>query len=100
MRMIGELGHEPHVADAGETAEDLEGVGLLIVEPADPKSALLAKTVRTLAAELPVLCVSVLDSSELDIEFDVFLAKPFTFEQLAGAIEQALALSASGRASL
>jgi DNA-binding NtrC family response regulator len=90
-RMVRELGHDPQVADAPPTTEDLEGVGLLIVEPADPKGALLAKTVQTLDPGLPILGVSVLDASQVDIAFHEFICKPFTFEQLASAVEQALA---------
>ncbi len=90
-RMVRELGHDPQVADAPPTAEDLEGIGLLIVEPANPKGALLAKTVQTLAPGLPILCVSVLDSSQVDIAFHAFLCKPFTPEQFAGVIARALA---------
>jgi DNA-binding NtrC family response regulator len=97
-RMVRELGHEARVADATPTAEDLAGTGLLIVEPADPRCALLAKTVQTLDPGLPILCVSVLDSSQVDMAFCAFLSKPFTFEQLAAAIEQALAQSAAGQA--
>lgn len=95
-RMIRKLGHDSRVVDAPPTAESLEGVGLLIVEPADPKGALLAKTVQTLNPGLPILGVSVLDSSQVDIAFHAFLCKPFSFEQLAGAVEQALA---QGRAA-
>lgn len=98
-RMIRKLGHEPQVAEA-PTAENLEGVGLLIVEPADPKGALLAKTAQTLAPGLPILGVSVLDSSQVDITFSTFLCKPFSFEQLADAVEQALEQSASGQATI
>jgi CheY-like chemotaxis protein len=95
MRMIEELGHEPLLADTPAAAESLDGVALLIVEPADSACALLAKTVRTHDPELPIVCVSVLDPSSMDIEFDAFLFKPFTFEQLATVIELALAPSAS-----
>ena len=100
-RMIRTLGHEPQLAEASPTAESLEGVGLLIVEVADPRGALLAKTVQTLAPGLPILGVSVLESSQVDIAFHAFLRKPFSFEQLADAVEQALARrrSATGDSS-
>lgn len=88
--MVDKLGHQARIADAAPAAEGLEGAAVLIVEPADPKGALLAKTAHTSAPELPVLCVSVLDPSEVDIEYAAFLSKPFTVEQLASAIEQAL----------
>lgn len=99
-RMVRKLGHEPRVAQAAPAAGDLEGVELLIVEPADPKSALLAKTVQALDPGLPILCVSVLDSSKVDIAFSAFLCKPFTFEQFAGMVEQTLAQGASRLAAL
>jgi DNA-binding response OmpR family regulator len=100
VRMIGELGHESLLAEAPSTAEDLDGISLLVVEPADPKGALLTKTVQALDPGLPILCVSVLDASLVGIEYGVFLSKPFTFAQLADAVEQALAQSASGRATV
>jgi DNA-binding NtrC family response regulator len=96
-RMVCELGHDPQVADAPPTVEDLEGVGLLIVEPADPRGALLAKTVQALVPGLPILCVSVLDSSQVDIAFHAFLCKPFTSEQFAETVERALAQERTGR---
>jgi CheY-like chemotaxis protein len=100
MRMTQELGHEPLSADTPAAAEDIDGVALLIVEPADPASALLAKTARTYDPDLPIVCVSVLDTSRVNIEFDAFLSKPFTFAQLATAIELALTPSASRRATV
>jgi DNA-binding NtrC family response regulator len=100
-RIVTDLDHEP-VAATGmpQASADLQCADLLIVEPADPKGGLLAKTAQTLAPGLPVVCVSVLDESQVDFAFCAFLSKPFTSEELADVIERALAHNPSGQTAI
>lgn len=99
-RLVRELGHDPRIADAPLTLEELHEAGLLIVEPADPGNARLAESVHAIAPALPILCVSVLDCAQVDIAFSEFLCKPFTFEQFAEAVQRALMRSAPGQATV
>lgn len=99
-RMVCELGHDPRIADAPPTPEELHEAGLLIVEPADPGSARLAESVHAAAPALPILCVSVLDCSQVNIACNGFLCKPFTFEQFADAVQRLLVRSAPGQATV
>jgi hypothetical protein len=89
-RMVLRLGHEP-VLQTEATPGYLDGVEVLIVEPAAPLGALMAKATRRLDPSLPIVCVSVAGPPQIGVQFSAWLLKPFTQDQLAHAIEHALA---------
>ena len=89
-RMVLRLGHEP-VARTEMTPNYLNGIDLVIVEPAAPLGALMAKATRRLDPSLPIVCASVATPPQIGVQFSAWLLKPFTQAQLAHAIENVLA---------
>jgi len=91
--MVTRLGHEP-VFVRVPAPEQLQSADLLVVEPAAPTGAVLAQAACIVNPALPLICASVTgpppELTELGIEFAAALVKPFTAEQLGGAIDQAL----------
>jgi hypothetical protein len=91
--MVGRLGYEP-VLMTVPTPEQLTSVDVLLVEPAAPIGAVMAQAASIAVPSLPLICASVsgppAELTELGVEFDALLVKPFTIHQLAEAIEQAL----------
>ncbi len=88
--MVGALGHEPVVVTV-PTPEYVSGVDVFLVEPAAALGAVLAKGAHISDASLAIVCVSIAPVPEIDVPFAASLRKPFTIEQLAGAIKLALA---------
>lgn len=91
VRMVVRLGYEPRLVHGPLDPRDLRGVALAIVEPADPANAVIAKALALARPSLPIISVSVLANPRIDVPFCARLMKPFTFEQLAAAMTQALA---------
>jgi CheY-like chemotaxis protein len=93
VRMVSRLGHEP-VLMTVPAPEQLTSADILLVEPASPVSAVLAQAASIAVPALGLICASVsappAELTELGVEFDAFLVKPFTIDQLDGAIKQAL----------
>lgn len=101
--MVTRLGHEP-VFVRVPAPEQLLSADVLVLEPAASTGAVLAQAACIVNPALPLICASVTgpprELTELGVEFAASLVKPFTAEQLAGAIEQALARSEPGQAVL
>jgi len=91
-RMVLRLGHEP-VLRTEMVPGYLDGVELMMIEPAAPLGALMAKASRRLNPSVPIICASVAAPAQIGVPFSAWLLKPFTQAQLAHAIEQALAQS-------
>jgi hypothetical protein len=72
----------------------LDGVEVVIVEPAAPLGALMAKATSRRKPSLPIICASVAAPPKIGVQFSSHLLKPFTQAQFASAIEQALAKDA------
>lgn len=92
-RMLLRLGHEP-IAVVVPAPELLTSADVLLVEPAAPVGAALAQAANIVNPSLPLICASVTsppsELSKLGIDFAATLVKPFTSQQLRGAIDQAL----------
>lgn len=91
-RMVARLGHEP-IAVGASTPQQLTSADadVFIVEPAAPIGAVLAQAAHLIDSSLPLICASVAAAPpELGIVFAATLIKPFTLEQLGGAIDRAL----------
>jgi|HubBroStandDraft_1064217.scaffolds.fasta_scaffold350616_2 CheY-like chemotaxis protein len=92
-RMITRLGHEAILVRV-PAAEQLQSADVLIVEPAAPLGAELARAAHTANPALPIICASVTAApaklTELGVVFTADLVKPFTLEQLDAAIDQSL----------
>jgi CheY-like chemotaxis protein len=88
-RMVCRLGHEPVIATA-PAMPLLQDIELVIVEPSDPASALLAEQVQLSDPLLPIICASVFTDPQVDVAFSSCLLKPFTVDDLAAAIMHAL----------
>jgi hypothetical protein len=92
-RMVSRLGHEP-VAVRVPGPEDLQSADVFVLEPAAPIGATMAQAASLIDPSLPLICVSVAgpptELAELGVVFTASLVKPFTVEQLSGAIERAL----------
>lgn len=97
-RMVARLGHEPVAVGAPTpqqlTSADVSSADVFIVEPAAPIGAMLARAAHLIDSSLPLICASVAaappELADLGIVFAATLLKPFTLEQLGGAIEEAL----------
>jgi hypothetical protein len=92
-RMVIRIGHEPILARV-PVSEQLQGIDLLVVEPAAPTGVALAQAARIVDPTLPLICASVeappADLAELGVVFAAALLKPFTVEQFSDAIEDVL----------
>jgi CheY-like chemotaxis protein len=92
-RMVTRLGHEPFLVRAPTPAQ-LRSADILVVEPAAPAGAALARAAHAANPTLPIICASVTapppELEELGVVFTATLVKPFTAAQLGAAIEQAL----------
>jgi CheY-like chemotaxis protein len=100
-RMIARAGDEPIVADEPTPAR-LRSVDVLVVETAAPRGVMLAQLARAANPSLPIVCASVaVPSQQLAelVDFEAVLVKPYTAEQLAVAIDQALPASATAAAA-
>jgi|SRR5665213_669985 len=89
--LLERLGHEAIVLEGGD--EEPPPADLLLLEPAVPARLDQARAIREKQPSLPVVCVSVLppEARFLALGPLAHLTKPFTFAQLDGAIEAALA---------
>jgi DNA-binding NtrC family response regulator len=100
-RMIARAGDEPIVADEPTPAK-LRSVDVLVVETAAPRGAMLARLAHVANPSLPIVCASVTalsrELAEL-VDFEAVLVKPYTAEQLAVAIDQALPAPATAAAA-
>lgn len=94
-RMVARLGHEP-MSMRIPTPEDLTSGDVFILEPTDHVAAAFAQSASLAAPSLPLICASVAAPAEvlaeLGVEFVACIVKPFTLDQLDGAIRQALAV--------
>jgi CheY-like chemotaxis protein len=92
-RIVSRLGHEP-IATRAPSPQQLTSADVFVLEPAAPIGAVLAQAAHLIDSSLPLVCVSVTapapELAELGVVFAATLVKPFTAEQLAAAIEQAL----------
>jgi CheY-like chemotaxis protein len=89
VRMVSDLGHEPLVLDV-PTPERFLHADVLLVEPAAPLGAVLAKAAQLIRPDLPIVFLSVEPPPELDLEPVAHLMKPFTATQLGDALDRAL----------
>jgi hypothetical protein len=100
-RMIACAGDVPIVVEAPTPAK-LRSADVLVVETAAPRGAMLAQLARAANPLLPIVCASVaVPSRELAgiVDFAAVLVKPYTAEQLLGAVDQALEASSSAAAA-
>jgi hypothetical protein len=88
-RMVCRLDHEPVIA-AAPTVPALENIDLVIVEPCDAVSALLAEKIQLAEPLIPIICVSVLAEPPVNLAFSSRLLKPFIAADLAAAVTRAL----------
>ncbi len=95
-RMVSRLGHEPTLMP-GSSTQELARLAAFIVEPAAQSGLATAKALSVVLPELPILCVSVAAAPDVGISFSAALLKPFTLEQLRGALERAEVVSAASR---
>lgn len=93
--MVARLGYEPVTADLPPTPAQLRSADVLLVEPAAPAGRALARTAR---AANPTIAIISEGSTPLPEGIDrrgagatVHLVKPFTIEQLDGALQRAFA---------
>jgi len=88
--LLDRLGHEAIVLGGGTTAPP--PADLLLLEPASPACLELARVARELQPELPIISVSILppEACILGGGPSLYLAKPFTLDQLGAAISNAL----------
>jgi DNA-binding response OmpR family regulator len=88
--VLGELGHTAAALEAG--ADVSQGPDLLILDPVSPPHLAQARRVREEVPGLPVVCMSFLrEPGSLGAGPLVHLQKPFTADELAAAVEDALA---------
>jgi CheY-like chemotaxis protein len=87
------LGHEPVAWDGGDVA--VETVDAALVEPADPETLALARTLRRSHPDLPIV-VSSVRGRTLETAWlrpTAHLVKPFAVSRLEHALDAALALA-------
>lgn len=89
IRMVSTLGHEPVCAHAPRPGF-LDGVDVVLVEPATPSGAVLAYATQLIDPEMPIVCVTVAPDPEINVAFAAILVKPFTLLGLGCAIQLAL----------
>jgi len=92
-RMLERLGHG--VTEVGLPAPgQLTDTDAVLVDPAGPVGTTLCQAARLVNPGLALICVSVAEPpgelAALGIAFDACLYKPFTSEELAGALERVL----------
>jgi hypothetical protein len=99
-RMVTRLGHEPIVLRV-TAPQQLMYADVLVVEPATPVGAVHAQAMCMVNPSLPIICASITapppELAELGVVFAASLVKPFTLEQLGGAIEEALLAGSAHR---
>lgn len=85
--LLERSGHE--VVLPGTPTRELD---LLVIEPASGEGVASARAVRSESPDLPILCVSILpdEAEELGLGPVSYLAKPFSVEQFAGAVDRLL----------
>jgi CheY-like chemotaxis protein len=95
VRMVAGLGYEAVAVSEPPTPAQLRAVDVLLLEPASPTAAALARTALAANPSLAILgegaTPSPQDSDWSDASLVGQLAKPFTSEQLDAALQQALA---------
>jgi len=86
--LLERSGHE--VVLPGTPARELD---LLVLEPASGEGVASARAARAERPDLPILCVSILpdEAEELGLGAVSYLAKPFSVEQFALAVDRLLA---------
>jgi CheY-like chemotaxis protein len=94
-RMVSSLGHEPVVVEgASPTPARLRSADVLLVEPAAPAGASLARTARAANPAVAIVCAGApapgAELPQLHPNLIASLAKPFTIEQLDAALQRAL----------
>jgi DNA-binding response OmpR family regulator len=88
--VLAELGHTAGVLETG--ADIPQGTDVLILDPMSPPHLAQARGAREQVPGLPVVCVSFLrEPGSLGDGRLVHLQKPFTADELAAAVEDALA---------
>lgn len=92
-RMVSSLGHQPLLATT-PASRHLREVDVLVIEPAAPLGAVLARAARITTPSLPLICASVTvpapNLAEFGVVFSATLIKPFTTVELGDAIDKAL----------
>jgi len=89
-RVVADLGHDP-VATMVPKPWDYTSADVLIIDPAELITVTLARAAQMIEPSLPVICVSgIAPPPDLGVAFTAVLLKPFTIEQLGGAIDAAL----------
>ncbi len=93
--MVARLGYEM-IAVMVPTPRQLTSADVLLVEPAEPVGAVVARASVIANPSLTLICASVHAApsglAELGVVFAACLLKPFTVEQLRDAIDTALLL--------
>jgi CheY-like chemotaxis protein len=93
VRIVARLGYEPMVVDDFPTPAKLRSADVLLVEPTSPDRIALTRTAR---AANPTLAIISEGAATIPTEIDrddgpvAHLAKPFTIEQLDGALQRAI----------
>jgi CheY-like chemotaxis protein len=83
------LGHETAFFDGGTVTEP----DVLLVEPAYPESFEAALRLRLAYPNLPIVCASIHEPSEAEVQLlgqSTHLLKPFSLAELKGALQLAL----------
>ncbi len=89
--MVARLGHNP-VPVTALTQDAVTSADLLLVEPADPAGAALARLAQELRPTLPIVCASIAPPSlELGLIPTACLLKPFSLAELRATLDRALA---------
>ena len=83
--LLERSGHE--VVLPGTPSRELD---LLVLEPASGEGVASARAARTERPDLPILCVSILpdEAEELGLRPVSYLAKPFSVEEFAAAVDE------------
>jgi hypothetical protein len=92
-RMLTRLGHEAIVVRV-PGPQHLASAEVLVVEPAASPGVVLAQAASIANPSLAIVCTSVTgpppELGQLGVVFAAWLVKPFTIQELGGAIDEAL----------
>ena len=101
VRIVAHLGYEPMVVDSPPTPAKLRSADALLVEPTSPAQIALTRTARAANPALAIISAGPVALPEGMGRYGdgpiVRLAKPFTIEQLDGALRRALVHRARSR---
>ncbi len=94
VRIVARLGYEPMVVEDSPTPAKLRSADVLLVEPSSPAQIALTRTARAANPALAIISAGAVALPEGMGRYGdgpiVHLAKPFTIEQLDGALQRTL----------